>query len=187
MTTVAGLVLAAGEGQRLGRPKALLELAGERLVDRAVRVLREAGCVPVYVVAGAAPLDVSGATVVHNPFWRGGMGSSLRRGLAAVEEPAVVVMVVDTPGIGPEVIRRMLIAHRVGARLVVASYAGQPRNPVLLAREHWDGVASLAVGDVGARGYLGANPALVTRVECGDIGDPRDIDTPDDWASEVAT
>jgi nicotine blue oxidoreductase len=96
-------------------------------------------------------------------------------------------MVVDTPGIGPEVIRRMLIAHRVGARLVVASYAGQQRNPVLLAREHWDGVASLAVGDVGARGYLRAYPALVTRVECSDIGDPRDIDTPDDWASEVAT
>ena len=62
--TVAGLVLAAGEGRRLGRPKALLEVDGERLVDRAVRVLHEAGCSPVYVVAGATPLgDIGGHDV----------------------------------------------------------------------------------------------------------------------------
>src|SRR5918999_150312 len=51
---VAGLLLAAGEGRRFGRPKALVEFAGERLVDRGVRTLREAGCGPVVVVMGAA-------------------------------------------------------------------------------------------------------------------------------------
>jgi nicotine blue oxidoreductase len=181
VSAVAGLVLAAGQGARLGQPKALLELDGERLVDRAVRVLQEAGCAPVYVVAGAAPLQVAGATVVTNPHWASGMGSSLRRGLAGVAEPAVVVMVVDTPGIGPDVVRRLVAAHRDGAAVAVATYSGQPRNPVLLGREHWDGVACLAVGDVGARGFLAAHPALVTRVECGDVGDPTDVDTSDAW------
>ncbi|MGA1145657.1 MAG: NTP transferase domain-containing protein, partial [Candidatus Nanopelagicales bacterium] len=52
-SSVAGVVLAAGEGKRFGGPKAPFEYDGERLVDRAVRVLREAGCDPVFVILGA--------------------------------------------------------------------------------------------------------------------------------------
>jgi CTP:molybdopterin cytidylyltransferase MocA len=182
--TVAGLVLAAGEGRRLGRPKALLEIHGERLVDRAVRILLEGGCTPVYVVAGAAPLgDVATTglvTVVDNPDWATGMGSSVRRGLAAVTEDAVVVMVVDTPGIGAQVVGRLVDAYAAGATAVVATYDGAARNPVLLTRPHFAEVSALAVGDVGARAFLAAHPGVVTRVECSDVADPSDIDTADD-------
>ncbi len=41
---------------------------------------------------------------------------------------------------------------------------------------------ALATGDVGARPYLQAHPDRVTAVECGDIGRPDDVDTPDDLA-----
>jgi nicotine blue oxidoreductase len=51
--TTAGLVLAAGEGKRFGGPKAPYVHNGERLVDRAVSVLANAGCNPVFVVLGA--------------------------------------------------------------------------------------------------------------------------------------
>jgi CTP:molybdopterin cytidylyltransferase MocA len=181
--TVAGLVLAAGEGRRLGRPKALLEVDGERLVDRAVRVLQEAGCRPVYVVAGAVPLlDVTSSaaapvTVLDNPDWPTGMGSSVRAGLAAVKEDAVVLMVVDTPGIGPEVVGRLIEAHASGGTAVVAAYGGAARNPVLLDRQHFADVSALAVGDVGARAFLAAHPDVVTLVECADVADPADVDT----------
>jgi nicotine blue oxidoreductase len=183
---VAGLVLAAGEGRRLGGPKALRVIDGERLVDRAVRVLHDAGCTPVYVVAGAASLaELASSTpapviVVDNPEWQTGMASSLRAGLVAVQEDAAVIMVVDTPGIGPEVVRRLVGAHDAGASAVVATYGGAPRNPVLLARRHFADASALAVGDVGARTFLAAHPDLVRRVECSDVGDPADIDTPDD-------
>ena len=184
--TVAGLVLAAGEGRRLGGPKALLELDGERLVDRTVRVLHEAGCSPVYVVAGAAPLrdavaHASGLVrVVDNPDWPTGMGSSVRRGLAEVGEEAVVIMVVDTPGIGAAAVRRLVDAFATGASVAVATYDGAPRNPVLIAREHFADVSALAVGDVGARAFLAARPDVVTAVECSDVADPNDIDTRED-------
>ena len=181
--TVAGLVLAAGEGRRLGGPKALLEIDGERLVDRAVRVLQETGCSPVYVVAGAAPLaDVPGqasgsVVVVDNPDWATGMGSSVRRGLASVAEDAVVIMVVDTPRIGAQAVRRLVEAHAGGASAAVATYDGAPRNPVLLTREHFADASALAVGDVGARAFLAARPDVVTALECSDVADPSDIDT----------
>lgn len=180
MTSVAGLVLAAGSGSRLGTPKALVELAGERLVDRAVRVLRDGGCDPVLVVAGAAELDVPGAVVVPNPDWAGGMGSSLRAGLVALagtEAAAVVVALVDQPGIPAAVTARLISAHAAGATVATATYAGKRRNPVLLARSSWEAVARLAEGDAGARPYLAAHADQVTPVACDDLGDPDDIDT----------
>ena len=64
--------------------------------------------------------------------------------------------------------------------MAVAAYDGKPRNPVLLAREHWPEVIATATGDQGARAFLRARPELVTLVECGDTGRPDDIDTPAD-------
>ncbi|WP_285694062.1 nucleotidyltransferase family protein [Actinomadura sp. NBRC 104412] len=178
----AGLLLAAGEGSRLGRPKALLELDGERLVDRGVRTLRDGGCSPVLVVAGAAPLEVIGAVVVPNPDWHTGMGSSLRAGLAALPPgcPAVVVALVDQPLVGPEAVRRLIEAYEAGARVAVATYEGRRRNPVLIAAEHVEAVAEAARGDAGARVFLREHPELVTPVPCADVAAPDDIDIPAD-------
>ena len=181
---VAGVLLAAGEGTRLGTPKALVELGGRRLVDRGVGLLREGGTAPVFVVTGAAPVTVPDVILVPNPDWRTGMGSSLAAGLRALpaECAAAVIALVDQPLIGAGVIRRLVAALPAGAELVVAAYHGRPRNPVLLARRHWAGVIAAADGDTGARPYLRANPGLVTLVECADIGAPDDVDTPEDLA-----
>jgi len=181
---VAGVLLAAGEGKRLGTPKALVELGGRRLVDRAAGLLREGGAAPVLVVTGAAPVTVPGVIGVPNPDWRTGMGSSLAAGLRALpgDCTAAVIALVDQPLIGADVVRRLLSAHRAGSELAVAAYRGRARNPVLLGRGHWAGVLAAANGDTGARPYLRAHPDLVTLVECGDIGRPDDVDTLQDLA-----
>ncbi len=134
------------------------------------------------VVTGAAPVELPGVTSVANPDWRTGMGSSLRAGLAALPESAdaAVIALADQPLIGPESVRRLIAAFAGGAQIVVASYAGQPRNPVLIARPYWARVAAAAVGDAGARPYLRAHAELVTLVECGDTGRPDDLDTEED-------
>jgi CTP:molybdopterin cytidylyltransferase MocA len=183
-TRVAGVLLAAGEGSRLGRPKALVELGGVRLVDRGVALLRDGGAAPLVAVTGAAVVDLLGVITVHNPDWRTGMGSSLAVGLGSVPVScdAAVVALVDQPLIGPGAVRRLIAAYQAGARVAVAAYDGQPRNPVLLAREHWAAAIALAAGDVGARPFLRAHPDLVTLVECADTGRPDDVDTPEDLA-----
>jgi CTP:molybdopterin cytidylyltransferase MocA len=181
---IAGVLLAAGEGSRLGGPKALIEVAGRRLVDRGVALLRDGGTAPVVVVTGAVDVPLLGVITVHNPGWRSGMGSSLAAGLGALPDAcaAAVVALVDQPLIGPAVVQRLIAAYLDGAGIAVASYDGKPRNPVLLARDEWAGVLATATGDVGARPYLQAHPDRVTAVECGDIGRPDDVDTPEDLA-----
>jgi nicotine blue oxidoreductase len=93
---------------------------------------------------------------------------------------AVVVALADQPLVGATAVARLIAAYRSGASVAVAAYDGQPRNPVLLAREHWAEVIATATGDQGARAFLRARPDLVTLVECGDAGRPDDIDTPAD-------
>jgi CTP:molybdopterin cytidylyltransferase MocA len=183
--STAGLLLAAGEGSRLGRPKALVELGGQTLAERGVAMLRDGGTDPVLIVTGAVPLTVARARSVYNPDWRTGMGSSLAAGLRALRDTdraAVVVALADQPLVGAESVRRLIAAWRDGASVAVAAYHGKPRNPVLIAREHWDSVLELASGDIGARPFLRAHPELVRLVECGDTGSPYDVDTPEDLA-----
>jgi nicotine blue oxidoreductase len=187
---VAGLLLAAGGGRRLGgRPKALLEHRGRPLVEYAVGVLRAAGCTRVHVVLGAradavrerARLD--GCVLVDNPEWEHGMGSSLRAGLgslAGTGARAALVSLVDQPGIGPRAVARVLAAYQDDTSLVSAAYEGVRGHPVLFGAAHWAGVAASATGDRGARAYLKEHEAAITLVECGDVAEPYDIDTEDD-------
>jgi len=187
---VAGVLLAAGEGSRFGRPKALVELDGQTLAERGVTLLRAGGTDPVLIVTGAAQVELRPehqARTVYNREWRTGMGSSLRAALRALTEleagpeiGAVVVALADQPLVGAEAVGRLIAAYRAGAGVAVAAYGGKPRNPVLLAREHWPEVIATATGDQGARAFLRARPELVTLVECGDTGRPDDIDTPAD-------
>jgi CTP:molybdopterin cytidylyltransferase MocA len=183
---VAGVVLAAGAGSRFGAPKALVELDGELLVERAVRLLADGGCSPVVVVLGAAAAQVRAAAalphVVVAHDWETGMAASLRAGLTALPAgvDACVVALVDQPLVGAEAVVRLREVHAAGAVAAVATYDGHPRNPVLLDRSVWEEVAAAASGDAGARAWLRAHPDRVTAVPCDGTGSAYDIDTPDD-------
>ncbi|WP_433167896.1 nucleotidyltransferase family protein [Kribbella sp. CA-247076] len=196
---IAGLLLAAGAGRRLGTPKALVrDAAGVPWVVLAGRLLRSAGCSPLVVVVGAsadrvrAELAAEPVEVVEATDWAEGMGASLRAGLHALASEhdvplpspdhgagiaVALVVPVDVPGLTPDVLRRVA-ARADRSALVRATYGGRPGHPVVLGRDHWDGVIAAAVGDQGARAYFAEHPPV--EVECGDLADGRDVDTVDD-------
>jgi len=178
--TTTGLLLAAGAGRRMGRPKALVDTW---LVD-AVMVLRDGGCARVTVVLGAAAevarplLEGYDVEVVVADDWADGMGASLRTGLRSLptQATAALVNLVDLPDVGADVVRRLLDRPVSAHTLARATYDETPGHPVLIGRDHWAGVIESATGDQGARSYLGGHE--VARVECGDLATGRDVDAP---------
>jgi nicotine blue oxidoreductase len=92
--------------------------------------------------------------------------------------------------VGTEAVRRLVAAWRAGlpagVGAVVATYGGAQRNPVLLTRPVFAGVADAATGDRGARVWLRSHPAAVLGVPCDGTGEVLDVDTPTDLAVALA-
>lgn len=164
---IGAVVLAAGAATRFGAPK-------QRLLLPAV-LERVQGVDQVVVVSGAYELD--GAIQCED--WERGPGASLRCGLAALDPAAdaAVVVLADGPSLAPAAIDRVVAAWRDGGGPVVAaSYGGVRGHPLLVAREAWD-----AVPDEGLR----ALPARL--VPCDDLGEPGDVDVPEDLPERFRT
>ena len=182
--TVAAVVLAAGGGARFAGPthKLTAPFRGRPLVAWAVEHALGAGLDETVVVSGAvdlADIVADGVTLLHNPSWTEGQAGSLRVALDWCDRrahEAVVVGLGDQPLIPEEAWRR--VAHAGGRPIVTATFGGERRPPVRLARKVW---AALPVtGDEGARALMRRRPQDVGEVAC--PGEPADVDTLEDLA-----
>lgn len=182
---VAGLVLAAGASTRLGQPKQMLRLDGELLVARAVRLAREAGAEPVFVVLGAGYEPIFEAVcamvppprVLLNQRWQEGMSTSLALGAAAAERDGaddLLVLTCDQIAVTPGHLR-MLIEASHGEHVVASVYGGSKGVPALFPEFSFHSLQELT-GDRGARELLQHVDVLSVALVDGDL----DIDTPED-------
>lgn len=175
MTTVAGVLLAAGAGTRFGMPKVLA--AQGQWLSAAIDALHRGGCGDVVVVLGAAIVEVPPpARTVIAEAWADGLSASLRAGLSAIDADFAVLHTVDTPDIGADVVRRVVgAAVRSASGLARARYADAPGHPVVIARRHWPAMLQQLRGDEGARSFLADRDDVVS-VDCADLATGRDID-----------
>ena len=173
------VVLAAGASTRLGEPKQLAMLAGETLLERAVRTAREAGCEPAVVVLGAAAERIrercrlGDSVVAVNADWQSGMASSIRAGLAAIEgAEGLVLMTCDQPAVTAEHLRALMATGAVTA----SAYAGRRGVPAYFPAASFGELGKLQ-GDAGARELLRDAGAVEL------AGGELDVDTAADLAA----
>jgi len=134
----AAIVLAAGASTRMGQPKALLEFHGRSFVRCAVELAQRAGCAPIVVVTGAVDLADQDLPVllVHNPTWPQGQLGSLQRGLAALDDPAgVLVLTVDRPHLAVATVVTLVAASRTSPQFSWQPlHNGRRGHPVIYPR-----------------------------------------------------
>jgi molybdenum cofactor cytidylyltransferase len=185
---ISGVVLAAGTSSRFGSTKQLTTFGGKPLAQHAIDALVEAGGFGEIVVVTGHDADAveSGLALpaagrfVRNPAYREGQSASLAAAIHALDESseAAVVLLADQPGIGPDVIRRMVDRFRETRRQIVrATYRDGP-GPALLSREVYAEAGHLT-GDVGARVLMASHPDWVEELPV-DARRPPDVDTPED-------
>ena len=184
---VTAIVLAAGEGRRMGGPKALVPLRDGTFASAAAGCFERADVAARVVVLGAQAERVAkaaglppGVSVVVNARWAEGMLTSVWAGLDAAEPlavDAVLLHPVDNPLVAAATITAVLAALAQGAIIAVPSHAGRRGHPAGFARAAWPALRAAAL-EGGARSVLVERPDWVVHVPAG----PDclvDIDTPE--------
>ena len=197
---VVAIVLAAGEGRRLGGPKALLPLpraagaapdGGPVLLDYVLGELLAAGIGQVVVVAGARAAEVlarcqqKGVYGVTNPDWRAGKATSIRTGVVAarklVGRPAwFFIQGVDQP-VGRVALESMLLAtQEKDCPVLVPVYQGRRGHPLVVGGVLAEALMTLDEDAGGLRSLRDRHHACPVPVE-----DPSvlfDLNRPEDLA-----
>lgn len=186
---VAAVVLAAGRSTRMGSNKLLAPFGDAPLLCRMLDAVLASQARPVVVVTGHEAEAVRAAigerpvTIAHNPDYASGMASSLKAGLAAVDDPVdgAIVCLGDMPLVGAAHINRLIAAFNPteGRTICLPVREGRRGNPVLIGRRFFPLLMTLT-GDVGARQVVADNGDSVCEVEfVGDEAIFADVDTPD--------
>src|SRR5436190_18514922 len=148
---IPAIVLTAGRSTRMGRPKALLPIAGgDTFLSRIVRTLHDAEVDDVVVVIGYEPEEIVAdverrrlaVRFAFNPDFDKGQLSSLVAGLNVIDRPGVaacLVTLVDVPLVSPATVRAVIDRYRATRALVVRPVAGARHgHPLLVDRALFD-------------------------------------------------
>jgi len=188
---VGAVVLAAGESKRMGFPKQLIEICGDKAIRIVVRKALTAGFREVIVVLGYMHKTISrylegieGIRILVNHRYPEGMGTSLAEGVRALGRglDAFMVILCDQPFVSIETMRMIVEAyyeHGGEPLMVFPTYMGTRGNPALISSRLSQEIMRLR-GDIGARALLDMYRDKVLYVEVGDPGVVLDIDTKED-------
>lgn len=189
----AGIILAAGESRRLGKPKQLIDLGGRPIVEWVVDTALASNLDRVVLVLGRdhrTILDLLADKAGHprleavfNPRFEEGQSSSLRAGLLNVcdQFSAAMFLLGDQPLVDAALIN--LLLERFGTSdktICVPSYAGRRGNPTLFGSPLYPLLLEIT-GDKGARQVIAAHPREVLEVNIEDPTPFLDIDTREDF------
>jgi molybdenum cofactor cytidylyltransferase len=198
MASFATIILAAGASTRMGRPKQLLPMQGQRQGQSLLRQMAETALVaggPVVVVLGAHQEQIQPqirnlpVQIVANPDWSRGMGTSIGCGVNALLEQAtplkaVILLLCDQPFVSPSLLTQLREVYTLTQAPIVASvYANTCGVPALFSAHLLPELARLEP-EAGAKAILQRYRAKLVTVDfpLGEI----DVDTMDDYQAYLA-
>ncbi len=191
---IYGLVLAAGMGRRMGATKQLLPFGERTVLQTVVDTLLAADLAGVTVVlghrAGAVRHSLRDRPVQFcvNDAYREGMFSSVLCGLCGLpaDADAVLIALGDQPQIETHVVQGVVQAYRESDKGIVIPISGGTRgHPVLINLSRYRREIFALSGDEGLKPVMRGHPEDTLAVPVEDEGILRDLDTPEDYRSEI--
>jgi len=122
----SAVILAGGKSSRMGRDKAWLEVDGEPLLARQIKLARKTGAVEIFI-SGRAEINYSafGCRVLSDKFSGAGPLAGIERAREAATQPWLLVLAVDLPAMNPVFLQR-LAADGTENCGVIPRLAGRP-------------------------------------------------------------
>ncbi len=181
---IGAIILAAGYSSRFGALKALVEINGATMLERAARTFLDASIEQIFVVTGfdtdrlTEAARARGLIPVYNPDFAQGMFSSILAGLAALPAgtEAAFILPVDIPFVSPATPRALV--RGISAHLAaLPRYQGKTGHPPLIRRAWFDAIQRWE-GPDGLQGFFRAHRADIALIDVADPFIHVDIDTP---------
>jgi len=187
---VTGVILAAGQGRRMGEPKQLLTLGGKPMVWHVATTACQAGFDEVRVITGAyAPavqqvLQELPLKLIYNEDWGQGQSTSVKKAVQSIttEDQKVVFLLADQPLVDTQLINNLIKAyHETKSSIILPRWQSQPGNPVLFDLGVWRSALLQLSGDEGARQIIRQNQEEVHYIELLEGQAFLDVDTPAEY------
>jgi len=179
----------------MGRPKALLPIAGQPFIERIVAALGQAGLEKIIVILGhdaeamrqkIAHLPV---TILVNADYKKGQLSSLQTAVRHLLRDetcsGMLVHLVDHPYIDAVLVKLLIRRFEdSGKPIAVPRFRGKRGHPVIFARPLFDELLN-APEDQGAKAVVNAHRDETLEIDTEDEGITLDIDTPELYRQHV--
>ncbi len=186
---VAGIILAAGLGRRMGSLKQLLPFNNKPMLSHVIQSSRAAGLNPLIMVLGheaekiKTALPPHDAQVIINTDYSRGMASSLRAGVKALSHPVsgVLFLLGDMPLVNKTIIQTLAnTGARNPGKIIIPNFGGKRGNPVYFDRHFFPELSALA-GDRGGQILFTKHPTAIVDLPMDTDAIFLDIDTPQDY------
>jgi len=190
---VAGLLLAAGGSSRMGRPKQLLPLGRQSLLEHSLRQALQSDIDVLFLVLGSHAKEIreriapdllgSRLCIIENPCFSEGISTSIISGIRQIEPvyEHTLILLADMPWITTDLINRLVEEYlRSGLSLGAVRTKNGRTLPVIVGRKFYPYLYELR-GDVGARELFLKFPREVCLVEPDGSYEDSDIDTPEEY------
>jgi len=187
---IYGIILAAGEGKRMGKVKLTLPLGDKQLIEWVLQAVKLAPLDKYFLVVRPEDKEMIktgekwGAEIVLNSEYRSGMSSSIKKALHQIsseELEGFFVILGDQPFINPSLLYKMLRAFTPGKKeMIVPFYKVRQGNPVFFD-VYWKDELMKLSGDVGGRVLIKAHPERIKRFKISDESILLDIDREEDY------
>jgi len=187
---ICGIILAAGEGKRMGKVKLTLPLGDKQLIEWVLQAVKLTPLDKYFLVVRPEDKEIIktgekwGAEIVLNPEYKSGMSSSIRKALLQIspeELEGFFVILGDQPLINPSILFKMILAFTPDKKeMVVPFYKNRQGNPVFFDGYWKDELMKLS-GDLGGRVLIKAHPERIKRFKISDESILLDIDREEDY------
>jgi len=187
---IYGIILAAGEGKRMGKVKLTLPLGDKQLIEWVLRAVKLTPLDKYFLVVRPEDKDIIkigkawGTEIVLNPDFRKGMSTSIKKALLKIntrEAEGFFLILGDQPLITSKIINKLIKSFSPGKEEIIVPYFKDKRGNPVLFDICWKDELMAVTGDVGGRVLIKAHPEKVKRVNISDETILFDIDREEDY------
>jgi len=188
-----GMILAAGESKRMGKPKLLLPFGEKTIIETIIDSVIQSKLDDVLVVLGAHREKIEkkikdfSIKIVVNPNFKNDMLSSVQCGFRALPEDveASLVILGDQPEISSALINKIVEAYKKSKKgIVLPVYRKNRGHPVLIDMKYQGEIEDLNP-DLGLRNLVYKHAEDILEVEVITPSILQDIDTIEDYNREL--